>query len=91
MNFFYANRDTVLKFSVVSCAFCFFFFSLIWAELISQMHIYLIILNLNLYDNHDCDHRGKHVKIVYLWYKYNSANQKPYLCSETAKMFQSVA
>ena len=48
----YANIDTVLKCSVLSCDFC-FFSSLIWVELISQMHISLIIFNLNWYENLD--------------------------------------
>ena len=50
----YTNRDTVLKFSVVSCAFS-LSSSLIWKELRLQIYIYLIIFNLNWYDNRDPD------------------------------------
>ena len=42
----YTNTDTLLKCSVLSFGFC-SFSSLIWAELRSQMHIYLTIFNLN--------------------------------------------
>ena len=48
------NKDTVLKFSVVCSDFC-YFSPLIWEEFISQMHISLMVFNLNLYDNHDRD------------------------------------